>query len=92
MVGVRQVVGEDRRYIRQLKVLSQNNRMGCLVVPRLLVDRSRILRLPVLVVLAVLVVGGALGLASLGGRLALAGIAVLEGAVAAGLLWWAGKS
>jgi hypothetical protein len=56
----------------------------------ILVDRSGVLRLPALVVLGVLVVGGALALASLGGRLGLAGIAVLEAAVVAGLLWWAG--
>jgi hypothetical protein len=57
----------------------------------ILLDRCGMLRLPALIALAVLVIGVALGLASLGGRVALAGIAVLEGAVVVALLGWAGK-
>jgi len=56
---------------------------------RILVDRFGMVRLPGLVVLAVLVIGVAFGLASLGGRVALAGIALLEAATVAALLWWA---
>ena len=51
----------------------------------LVIDASGGLRLAAFVALVVLLVGGALGLASIGGGLAVAGIAILE-AVAAGML------
>jgi hypothetical protein len=56
----------------------------------LFVDHSGTPRAPVLVVLALLVIGVVLALASLGGYLALAGIAIVELAVVAAPLAWSG--
>jgi hypothetical protein len=57
----------------------------------LLVDRSGVLRPLLLAVVALLLIGGALALASVGGRLGVAGIAILEVGVTAALLAWAGR-
>jgi hypothetical protein len=58
----------------------------------LLIDRTGTLRPHIAVATALLVIGVALALASLGGRLALAGIAIVQIAVVAGLLWWGGRA
>jgi hypothetical protein len=58
----------------------------------LLIDRSGTLRPPVLVAVSLLVIGGVLALASVGGRVALAGIAIVEVAMVAALLTWAGRT
>jgi hypothetical protein len=58
----------------------------------LLVDRSGTLRPPVLVAVTLLLIGGVPALASVGGRVALTGIAIVEVAMVAALLTWAGRT
>ncbi len=50
---------------------------GMANLSHLLIDRSGTLRPPVLVAVSLLVIGGVLALASVGGRVALAGIAIV---------------
>ncbi len=57
----------------------------------LTVDATGTLRPSVFAALVVVEVAAALGLASLGGRVALAGIGVVQAATAAALVWVAGR-
>jgi hypothetical protein len=56
------------------------------VLQRILGDSLATLRLPVLAGLAALLIASALGFASLGGRVGLAGIGAVEAAAVVGLL------